>query len=107
LVGACGGDKEKVTPDQRDVNRIVAAVSNLAYECLSVEAGYTDSPDARAVERDVDFLVDASSRVRADARFRTATGATSLREQSEIAARRLAAGCAPAQAARLNDAAEE
>jgi hypothetical protein len=85
----------------------MAAVSGVVYQCLSVEAGYTDRPDAKALRRDVDFLVDAWSRLRADSRFRTTTGTTTLREQSRVAARRLEAGCAPDQASRLRDGAED
>ena len=105
--GACNGDEPKLTPDNRDVRRIVNAVSSVVYQCLSVEAGYTDRPDAKVLRRDVDFLVDAWSRLRADARFRTPTGTTTLRDQSRVAVRRLDAGCAPKQASMLRDAIED
>jgi hypothetical protein len=104
---ACNGDEPKVTPDQRDGARVVAAVSDVLYQCLVVEAGYTDRVEARRVERDVDYLVRAWDRLRPDSRFRTQTGRTTLRRQSRVAVRRLEAGCAPKQAARLEQAMEE
>lgn len=107
LVGACNGDEPKVPPDQRDVNRLVAAVSDVVYQCLAVEAGYTDRLEARSVERDVDILVDAWGRLRADSRFRTATGTSTLRQQTKITLRRLEHECAPEQAARLRVAMKE
>jgi hypothetical protein len=104
LIGACDGDPPKVTPQPRDVNRIVAAVSDLVYQCLAVEAGYTNRLERRSVERDVDVLLDGWTRLRADSRFRTATGTTTLRRQAKIAVRRLDQDCAPKQAARLREA---
>ena len=104
---ACDGDEPKVTPDGRDAARIGAAVTDVIYQCLAPEAGYTDRVDARQVDRDVDYLVSAWDRLRADARFRTATGSTTLREQSKTAVRRLEAGCAPKEATRLEQAMEE
>lgn len=104
LLAGCNGDQPKVTPDQRDVNRLLAAVSDVVYQCQAVEAGYTNRLDARSVERDVEFLVDAWGRLRADSRFRTATGTTTLRQQSRVAVRRLDEGCAPRKAARLQEA---
>ena len=104
---ACDGDEPKVTPDQRDAARIGAAVTDVVYQCLEVEAGYTDRVDARQVDRDVDYLVRAWDRLRPDARFRTATGGTTLREQSKTAVRRLEAGCAPKKAMRLEQAMKE
>jgi hypothetical protein len=104
---ACDGDEPKVTPDQRDANRVVAAVSDVLYQCLAVEAGYTDRVEARQVARDVDYLVRAWDRLRPDSRFRTPTGSTTLRRQSRVAVRRLEGGCAPKEAARLEQAMEE
>jgi hypothetical protein len=104
---ACDGDQPKVTPDGRDATRIVATVSDVVYQCLAVEAGYTDRVEARQVKRDVDYLVSAWDRLRADSRFRTATGWTTLRQQSRVAVRRLEEGCAPEEATRLESAMEE
>jgi hypothetical protein len=104
---SCDGDEPKVAPDQRDATRIVAAVSDVVYQCSSVEAGYTDRVEARQVERDVDTLVRAWDRLRPDSRFRTATGRTTLRQQARIAVRRLGEGCAPKEATRLREAMEE
>jgi hypothetical protein len=103
----CDGDEPKVPPDQRDAARVVAAVSDVLYQCLAVEAGYTDRVEARQLERDVDYLVHAWDRLRADARFRTATGSTTLRLQARVAVRRLEEGCASKEAARLEEAMEE
>jgi hypothetical protein len=103
----CGGDEPKVTPDRRDANRIVAAVSDVVYQCLAVEAGYTNRVEARRVDRDVDYLVRAWDRLRPDSRFRTTTGGTTLRRQSRVAVSRLEAGCVPKEAARLEQAMEE
>jgi hypothetical protein len=107
FVGACNGDQPKVNPDQRDVNRVMAAVSEVVYQCLAVEAGYTDRLESKSVGRDVDYLVDAWARLRPDAHFRTATGMTTLRRQSNVAARRLERGCAPRQADRLREAMQD
>ncbi len=107
LLGACNGDQPKVPPDQRDVNRLTAAVSDVVYQCLAVEAGYTDRLEARSVERDVDFLVDAWARLSADSRFRTATGTSTLRQQAKVTLRRLEHACAPKEAARLREAMKE
>jgi hypothetical protein len=104
---ACDGDEAKVTPDQRDARRVVAAASDVLYQCLAVEAGYTNRVDSRQVARDVDYLVSAWDRLRPDSRFRTQTGSTTLRQQSRVAVRRLEAGCAPKEAARLDEAMEE
>jgi hypothetical protein len=104
---ACDGDQPKVTPDQRDATRVVAVVSDVLYQCLAVEAGYTDRLEARQVGRDVDYLVRAWDRLRADSPFRTATGSTTLRRQSRVAVRRLEEGCAPKEAARLEEAIKE
>lgn len=107
LTLGCDGDEPKVTPDQRDATRVVAAVSDVLYQCLAVEAGYTDRVEARRVGRDVDYLVRAWDRLRADSRLRTATGSTTLRRQSRVAVRRLEEGCAPKEAARLEEAMED
>jgi hypothetical protein len=107
FVGGCNDDAPKVTPNPRDVNRVVAAVSDAVYQCAAAEAGFTSRADTRSVDRDVEVLVDAWDRLRADSRFDTATGTTTLREQSRIAVRRLDNGCAPRQAARLREAAEK
>jgi hypothetical protein len=104
---ACDGDEPKATPDQRDARRVVAAASDVLYQCLAVEAGYTDRVDTRQVARDVDYLVRAWDRLRPDSRFRTQTGSTTLRQQSRVAVRRLEAGCAPKEAARLEEAMED
>lgn len=85
----------------------MATASDVLYQCLAVEAGYTNRVDARQVARDVDYLVSAWDRLRPDSRLRTQTGSTTLRQQSRVAVRRLEAGCAPKEAARLEEAMEE
>jgi hypothetical protein len=104
---SCDGDEPKVAPDQRDATRVVAAVSDVVYQCSSVEAGYTDRVEVRQVERDVDTLVRAWDRLRPDSPFRTATGRTTLRRQASVAVRRLEEGCVPKEATRLRKAMEE
>jgi hypothetical protein len=103
---ACDGDEPKVEPSQGDVDRLLAAVSNVVYQCGAVQAGFVDRIDARVVKRDVDFVVDAWDRLRPDARFRTPTGTSTLRRGSRVLIRRLGDGCAPKQADRLREAME-
>jgi hypothetical protein len=107
LAGCGGGDEPKVDPTQRDVNRIVAAVADVVYQCRAVQTGFVDRIDGRSVRRDVDVLLDAWERLSADSRFRTATGASTLRRQSRLTIRQLGDGCAPKQADRLEEAMED
>src|SRR5919108_574278 len=59
LAGCLGGDEPKVDPTQRDVNRIVAAVADVVYQCRAIQTGFDDRIYARLVRRDVDVLLDA------------------------------------------------
>jgi hypothetical protein len=104
---ACGGDEPKVEPAPRDVDRLVAVVSDVVYQCGAVDAGFLDRVDTRSLARDVDYLLDALHRFRPDARFRTRAGTSTLGRQAKLALRRLEDDCAPAQAARLREALEE
>jgi hypothetical protein len=104
---ACGGDEPKVEPTPRDVDRLVAVVSDVVLQCGAVDAGFLDRIDKRSLGRDVDYLIEAWDRFRPDARFRTETGTSTVRRQAKLALRRLENDCAPAQAARLREAVEE
>jgi len=83
---------------------IAASVSDVVYQCQSAAAGFVAGPDKAALTRDVDRLVDLAGRVEADARFRVAGRASTLREQVAVAVRSLRAECSPQQAQRLDDA---
>jgi hypothetical protein len=105
----CGGAKHKPPPTQRDVGAITAAVADIVYQCQSAAAGFVAGPDEAALRRDVDALVSAYGRVRADAPFRlpSSTGQarrTTLRDQAALAARNLSADCSAKQAARVQAA---
>jgi hypothetical protein len=106
LIG-CGGDEPKIAPGKRDVDRLLAVVSDVVYQCGAVDAGYLTKVDAASIERDVDFMVDAWGRLRPNSRFRTATGTTTLGRQARLVVRRLEAGCAPSQGARLKETLED
>lgn len=105
-LAACDGDEPKVEPTRHDVDRLLAAVSDIVTQCQAVEAGYVSKVDIASVRRDVDHLVNAAERLRGESRFGTATGTSTVGRQVRLALRRLE-GCAPAQAARLADALEK
>jgi hypothetical protein len=106
-VAACDGGQEKGPPGKRDVDRLLAVVSDVVYQCGAVDAGYVKNVDAASIRRDVDFIVDAWGRLTPNSRFRTATGTSTLGKQARLVVRRLEAGCAPAQGARLKDTLED
>lgn len=106
LVGACDGDEPRAEPGKRDIDRLLTAVSDVVTQCQAVEAGYVTKVDGASVRRDVDQLVDAAERLRPDARFATTIGATTVGRQIRLAERRLKE-CAPAQAARLEEALDD
>jgi hypothetical protein len=106
-LAACAGEEPKAVPGKRDVDRLLAAVSDVVYQCGAVDAGYVKNVDAASIKRDVDFMVDAWDRLRPDSRFRTATGTSTLGRQARLVVRRLEAGCAPSQGARLREALED
>ena len=103
--GCGGGGPSKTPPSQRDAAVIAASVADIVYQCQAAAAQYIAAPDRKALKHDVDGLVDAAERLRADAPFRPARGPrTTLREQLAVAARNLRAGCSPEQATRVDDA---
>jgi hypothetical protein len=103
---ACGG-AARPAPTQRDVDRILAAMSDIVYQCQSVAAGYVAGADEPSLRRDVDALLGAYHRVRADAPFTIGASSgqgerTTLRKQLALAEITLAdAGCSPTQARRI------
>jgi hypothetical protein len=101
----CGGGSSKQPPSQRDVAVITASVADIVYQCQAAAAQYIATPDHKALKRDVDGLVSAAARLRADASLQPARGPrTTLRQQLGLAARNLRAGCSPEQATRLDEA---
>jgi hypothetical protein len=110
LLCACGGAASKPPPTHHDVARIVAAMSDIVYQCQSVAAGFVAAADQPALRQDVDALLSAFRRVRGDAPF--AIGATSgqgqrttLRKQLTLAEGNLTdGGCSPGQARRIASA---
>lgn len=106
LLAACGGSTRRA-PTQRDVARILAAMSDIVYECQSVAAGYVAGADEPSLRRDVDALLTAYRKVRGDAPFAIpAAGGhgerTTLRKQLGLAESNLKDGdCSPAQARRI------
>lgn len=118
----CGGDKPP--PGASDVDTILAATSNIIFQCRAVERGFTSTVDEEALDRDVDALVGAAEEFDPDAEFRgpqplaepdtpprdEAEGdivdpETTLRDQSELAIARLEEeSCSPEDAERLRDA---
>jgi hypothetical protein len=109
LASGCGGGI-KHAPSQRDVNTIAAAMADIIYQCQSVAAGYIASADGASLKRDVNALLDAHSRLQANAIFvigapPAVTTRTTLRKELALAERNLKeAGCSPAQARRIADA---
>jgi hypothetical protein len=106
VVAGCDGDQPKVAPDRRDIDQLVTAVSDVVTQCQAVEAGYVTRVEVASVRRDVDHLVDAAERLRAESRFATRAGVSTVGRQVRLALRRLR-GCAPAQAVRLEDALDD
>ncbi|MGH8956822.1 MAG: hypothetical protein ACRDVF_17605 [Microbacterium sp.] len=112
----CSGDS-KPPPDAGDVDTILAATSNIVFQCRAVERGFSGI-DEEALDRPVDALVQAAEELDPEATFRPpqsleldAVGddaelsETSLREQSELAIARLEdESCSPQDAERLRDA---
>jgi hypothetical protein len=96
----CGEGKR--APTQRDVNVIAAAMSDVVYQCQSVAAGYLAGADSNSLRRDVDALLDAYRRLRADATI--AIGAPprlTLRRELVLAEANLRSGCSGREARRI------
>jgi hypothetical protein len=110
LAVGCGGTaKEDPTPEDIDV--VAAAVSDIVYQCGSYTAGHVAAPDAQALERDVDTLLEAYDRLEPDTSFQVGADAgiprrTSLRKELRFGARILNEDCLPEQAERLSEAAD-
>jgi hypothetical protein len=115
--GCDGGDKPP--PGANDVDAILAATSNIVFQCRAIERGFM-SIDEEALDRDVDALVEAAEEFDPEATFRRPQSfepdvpvgdeteldsETSLRDQSELAIARLEdESCSPQDAERLRDA---
>jgi hypothetical protein len=109
IAGGCGGAAARA-PTQQDAIAVGAAVSDIVYQCQSVAAGFTASPDSRLLRKDVDTLLRTYHSVRPDAPFVIGSSSgvpvtTNLRRTLALAAANLAtATCAPQQARRLQSA---
>ena len=101
LVGGCGGAKNP--PTQRDVNVVAAAMADIVYQCQSVAAGYLSSADSAGLRRDVNALLDAYHRLRADATIPIgARHRLTLRRELVLAQTILRqSGCSEGQAGRI------
>jgi len=75
-----------------DASAIVAATSEIVYQCRAVESGFLSSPNTEALERDVDVLLAAADEFDLDAPFDRPQASvqpeTTLRDQIEEAIRR-------------------
>lgn len=85
---------------------VSAALSDIVYQCQSVAAGFTASPDDAVLRDDVDKLLRVYRRVRSDAPLviGSASGVTvhtTLRRELAVAAGNLEDGCFRAQARRI------
>jgi hypothetical protein len=112
--GCSGGDEPP--PEADDIEAILAATSNIVFQCRAVERGFA-SIDEEALDRDVDALVAAAEELDPDATFRRPESLeldvqpgeaeldeTSLRAQAELAIARLEdESCSPRDAERLRD----
>lgn len=97
----CGGSARRA-PTPRDVTTVAAAMSDIAYQCQSVAAGYVASADASSLQRDVDALLDAYRRVRPDAPLVIGPLRTTLRRELRLAELNVrSAGCSAAQERRI------
>jgi hypothetical protein len=107
MVGAClaataCGATAKQAPSRQDVATVAESLSDIAYQCQSVAAGYVASVDSASIKADVNALLRVSDRVRRDAKFAVGALRTTLRKELELAQANLQGGaCAPAQAQRL------
>jgi hypothetical protein len=104
-VAACGGVAKRA-PTTQDVATIAASLSDIAYQCQSVAAGYVASVDGPSIRRDVDALLRVSRRVQPDARFTFGALHTTLQRELVLAQANLQGqSCDGAQARRLSDVA--
>jgi hypothetical protein len=120
LAAGCTGGEEKREPGANDVDAILAATSNIVFQCRGAERGFL-SIDGEALDRDVDTLIEAADELDPEATFRRpqtlepdetlddeeelVDSETSLRDQAELAIARLEdESCSPEDAERLRDA---
>jgi hypothetical protein len=108
LVGVCClaatacGSKAKPAPSRQDVATVAQSVSDIAYQCQSVAAGYVAGVDSASIKTDVNALLRVWGRARPDANFDVGALHTTLRKEVELAQANLQGGaCATAQAQRL------
>jgi len=114
----CTGDGDKPPPGANDVDVILAATSNIVFQCRAVERGFM-TIDEEALDRDVGELIEAAEEFDPEATFRrpqslepdvpadeeAELSQTSLRDQAELAIARLEdERCSPRDADRLRDA---
>jgi hypothetical protein len=77
-------------------------MSDIVYQCQSVQAGLTESVDATAIRRDVGALLRVYRRVRPDVKLTIGPLHTTPRRELELARANLqGGGCAPRAAQRL------
>lgn len=117
---ACDGNGDRPPPGASDVDTILAATSDIVFQCRAAERGFMTMDEA-AIDRDVDALVEAAEELDPEATFRRPQSIeldvpageeaelvdpeTSLRDQAELAIARLEdETCSPQDAERLRDA---
>ena len=106
---ACGGGSSSQPPRRpptaHDVATIAGAVSNIVYQCQSVQAGLTASVDTAAIGGDVDALVRVYRRVVPGAKVTIGQLHTTPRRELALAQANLAGGgCSAGAARRLTNA---
>jgi hypothetical protein len=118
----CDGNGDKPPPGANDVDTILAATSNIVFQCRAAERGFMTIDEA-ALDRDVDALVEAAEEFDPEATFRRPQAfepdvpvgeeaelldpETSLRDQAELAIARLEDDCSPEHAEQLRAAIDE
>jgi hypothetical protein len=106
---ACGGGSSSQPPRRpptaHDLAAIAGAVSNIVYECQSVQAGLTANVDAAAIGGDVHTLVRVYRRVVPDAKVTIGRLHTTPRRELQLAQANLeGGGCSEGAARRLTNA---
>jgi hypothetical protein len=98
---ACGSEA-KQAPSRQEVATVAQSVSDIAYQCQSVAAGFVAGVDSASIKADVSALLRVWRRARPDAKFSVGAQHTTLRKELELAQANLQGGaCATAQAQRL------
>lgn len=102
LAATACGSKAKQAPSSQDVATVAQSVSDIAYQCQSVAAGYVAGVDGASIRADVNALLRVWGTARPDAKFTVGALHTTLRKEVELAQANLQGGaCATAQAQRL------